>query len=199
VSYRGFVDSSQKFSAAALGSAAVVAIVALFALAFGAAAWHDAEGEVRSTMETVLVSDAGSFVRVLVGMALALLVWALVRPRDGARFAVGIPGAIVLATLVIAVWGPGFDRAPVTLGEKVNAAWKGLHHVESATKAGLYVASLAASVAGLAYALRARAASRSPRVTGRAARATTTRRRGTPSAPLPARSRRCSSASSPSG
>jgi predicted ester cyclase len=161
----GLLRQNAALSAATMGSRAFLAVVAVLTIGLGVASLHDTSSPVLAVTETVLASAAGPITRVLAGMGIAVLAWAIARPRDGARIAVAVPGAILLATLAIAAWGRADEHAAVTLGQRVNQAWAALEYVQSVAKVGLYAASLAACLAGLAYAFRARAASGSPALT----------------------------------
>jgi steroid delta-isomerase-like uncharacterized protein len=147
----------------------LLALVALVTFPLPLLILAGSPGDLGGATRALLAATGGAFVRVAGGLAAALLAWAVVRPRDGARFAVAIPGLTLIAALVLAtVGGPGAHEA-ATLGEAVNAVWANRVHVVAAAKVGLYAASVAACIAGLAFALRARAASGSPTATVRAA------------------------------
>ena len=116
----------------------------------------------------VLASPGASFAGVVVGLGLAVLLWAIHRPRDGVLVAAVIPAVVIVAAFVLAAGGAPDPTAGGTVGEAIAAQGLWLMRVDAVAGAGLFAASLAACLAGLSFALRARAVARAPRVTARA-------------------------------
>jgi hypothetical protein len=152
-------------------SRALLAVVALFAVGaagFVVAIADEVRGWLDDAAQTVLASPGAAIVGGILGLGLAVLAWSLVRPRDGARVAAALPAVAVVAAFAMATSWRGSAPEGGTLRDAIQVAGASFQRVDSAAEAGLFAASLAACVAGLAYALRARAAARAPRITLRA-------------------------------
>lgn len=146
----------------------LVAVLALGTSGFIVFIADDLRKWLEEATRLVLASPGAWFAGVVVGLGLAVLLWALHRPRDGARVAAAIPAVAIVAAFVLAVGGSADPADGGTVGEAITARGFSLMRVDAVAGAGLFAASLAACLAGLSFALRARAIARAPRVTRRA-------------------------------